>query len=536
MNPYPWNGIERFGDEVAISEAITGLPATIASSVATLLSPPAWLWRGYTRQGFQRYNDSWWRRGLIIITVGLILTALMRAPAHMWEAINDLLLSLGDKRKKGITPGDAAGRFLLFGFGPATTLHGLAALAHSYEYEYASQRFLGPVRPGWRIKARRRRNTARLATGHAPHNGWIPFGIIGDDHIPWRTPRIGMVVERPITSFGHGIVLGATGTGKTVFAENAAYYFLTAGGAVVYIDCKASKATHDAMRAVAAAAGVPFQAFDLGIGAGDATRYDPLAWRGTPAEKSAMLMSSFRFADSGNAVFYANAAEAWLPLQFEVLDAVGLAPGEGVFDFLAATATPTGLRGRGEPWRDDGDPAHAAAYQRWTQRTHGVQQDHLTGLRNNLERVINGTGDRLRPSTDPNTPTVSIRDTVAHRGVLYIGLSAATDKTTLETVGSLAIRDLATFSGERAPSSAGSGLRTTARFGRGNPQPAKRSWSPNRSTSRSLGPTRTRRSPPTAACRGYRRSTPPGTPRSLSSRRPASSWSVLTPSRTTRST
>ena len=107
MNPYPWNGIERFGDEVAISEAITGLPATIASSVATLLSPPAWLWRGYTRQGFQRYNDSWWRRGLIVIAAGLLITLATRAPTHMWDALNDLLLSFGDKRKHGVTRGDA---------------------------------------------------------------------------------------------------------------------------------------------------------------------------------------------------------------------------------------------------------------------------------------------------------------------------------------------------------------------------------------------------------------------------------------------
>lgn len=266
MNPYPWTATKRFPNQSSIGETLADHVAPALSGIASVLSFPSWGWRLWTREGFERANDSWLRRGLVVFLIGVVWTVLAGFPGEWAHAAKELIYAFGDKQT--VPWNVAVQHMMIAGFGPATLLQGVAGMCHSYDYEYTSRRYLAPTRPGLRVWWRRRKNTRMLAAGDVTGHGLVPFGLIEQDHIPWRSPRLGMLAERAIARLGHGLVLGASGTGKTVLVENVAYYYTQAGGAVVYIDCKASLSTLNAMRGVAAAANVPFHCFDLGIGSG----------------------------------------------------------------------------------------------------------------------------------------------------------------------------------------------------------------------------------------------------------------------------
>lgn len=445
MRPYPWKyERRRFTDQLKYGKALRKVVGFPASVLGFLLCPPTILVQAWSYVGFRRLNDSWRKRGLIAMAVGAVIAwGTFRVPEwlHAWRVA---LESFGERATA--EPQGAVLHAMMLGLGPGLILAGLAALCGNYYTEFHAQRFLYRTRPTWSMRLRKRINTRRLRRGAGAAKGWVPFGLIVDDPIPWRTKRYGRVVQRPISNFGHGCICGTNGSGKTIGALNLAYHVADCNAAVFYLDFKASLKTQKALRAVADRLGVPFYSFDLGIGSDDHTWYDPLGWDGTPSEKASMLMDSFTFQNSGGAEFYRGVAEQWLPLQLEIMDAVGRQRGESKFDFLYVTSTPSGLRERIEHYRS-GTDMQRGQYAVWKERIDGVKADHLAALRNNLAKVVNSAGARLRPAEAGAAP-LSFAQVARDGGIVYFGMSVS-DSTVLKTLGSLAIRDVTTLSAER---------------------------------------------------------------------------------------
>ncbi len=465
MRPYPWSTRKRFMDRRRFGHVLHTM-ATVLTWAGALLCAPTLLARAWAHFGFDRTNDLWWKRGLGLVVAGLVAVAVTGFGFYNlgdWlMAWYDALASLGPAVEADPVPLFVAA--VLMGAPAALILMGLAALMSSYDYEYSAERWRERTRPTWRMRARRRKNT--MALRHAAVApavaGWIRLGVICDDLIPWRTPRYGMVVERPLKGLGHGVIVGASDTGKTVTAIAVAHYSLAGAAGVAYVDFKASRKTQKALRASASAAGVPFYSFDLGLRSGEDTWYDPLAWDGKPNEKASLLMDAFDFASGGGADHYKPIASNWLTLQFEVLALVGLGrqpaprgrdpqsmPLEGHFDYLLATATPAGLLARIAHLREaeEGTTEHNA-YVQIHARAGAVKAQDLTSLRNNILSVVNAAGARLRPSID-GAKRLSFAQVAKDGGLAYVGLSATTDTTALKVIGSLALRDMTALAGQR---------------------------------------------------------------------------------------
>lgn len=445
MRPYPWtNERKRFTDQQrfgALLRRIFGWPLT---GLAFVLNPASIVVPVWSLAGFRRTNDSWWKRGLLAVLAGGLIAAATFRPGTWLAAWQVALESFGNRAT--VPTREAILHAFALGLGPALILAGVSALCWAFYSEYHSMRFLYRTRPTWTMRIRKQINSRTIRSGKSPAKGYVPFGIIVDDPIPWRTNRYGRVVQRPMADFGHGCICGTNGSGKTIGGLNIAYHTSACSAAVFYLDFKASLKTQKALRAIAEERGVPFHSFDLGIGSTETTWYDPLGWGGKPSEMASLLLDSFTFQSSGAAEFYRGVAEQWLPLQLEVMEAVGRIGTESKFDFLLATSTPSGLAERMNGWRS-GTDAQRALVAQWRERMEGTKADHLTALRNNLAKVVNSAGPRLRPDVEGDPP-MSFAEAARTGGIVYFAMSVA-DSTVLKTLGSLAIRDITTLSAER---------------------------------------------------------------------------------------
>lgn len=443
MKPYPWNSRRTFGDRMALVRATRpfAIPLVLLSVLGNPLTILVHLW---CFLGFKYFNDRWSKRGLISSAVGAFITLVAFTPSKWVNAAKTVLYAPGDKATKPFA--EAIPDLMMASLGPSVILAGLASLIVSFQSEWEERRYLEPTKPTLRMRARSAINRRALGAGKA-HKGYAAFGTIVDDPMPWRTPRYGMVVERPIGGLGHGCITGANGTGKTVAGLAFAHSVVKDGASLLMIDCKGSIMTKIKLQNIARDLGVPFQSFDMTPGSNFSTSYDALDWEGSPSEKMSMLMGAFSFPTEGPASHYTDLAKAWLTLQLAVLDEVGVRDGESKFDFLLDTCTPARLKERVAPLRD-GNPRQKNLYEKWSPSIAATKADHLSGLRSKLESVVNAAGPRLRPSED-GAPAIQLRSLDERPSIIHIGLSAVTDNTALKVLGSLTIKDLSVFAGER---------------------------------------------------------------------------------------
>lgn len=454
MRVYPWRQRENHGDRKMVMKIVTS-SSTVFRIVGGLLSlGTASLFGLLMVRRFAKRNDSWPRRGGLMVLGGLAVFIILGGPAAWAGALNDALLSFGDR-----ATGDPAPfiigfivRSIAFGF----FFQGFAVMMASYVYEVTGDRFLDRVKPTTKMKRRMKKNEAALIANDKPDPDAMAFGLLVDDPIPWRTARYGMICARPFKEMGHGVIVGGNGTGKTVLALSLAYQATELDASVFYIDFKASLRTLETVKKAAAKAGKPFYSFDLGTGSTENSWYDPLDWKGTSSEKASMIVNSLQFPEDGNAAYYRGQANDWLIFQFDVLQEVGLYPGESSFDFLYETTNPSKMKERLQPLRK-GDDRQRSLYTMFTERADAGSMKDLAGLRQNLSIVVNAGGERLRPQSA--APAILMSRAVDEGAVVYFGLSPSTDQVALKTIGSLILRNLGVLAGERMRQSELSELR-----------------------------------------------------------------------------
>lgn len=441
--PYPWRERKKFNDSRRLISPVVKVTRILAW-IGTIASPPSfvlWMWAKF---GFRRYNDSWRKRGLILLVFGVAASLIfVRDPMSVPTAWLDMLRSFGPDSPDD--PVQAIITAVLAALPYATILQSVHALARTYQVEKTTNAFLQEQRPTLWMRLRKRRNMKTLSQGidTAPEGeGYVRFGVVEDDRIPWRRSRYGMIVERKIAKMGHGVLIGANGMGKTKAAETFTHYVLRNNSAMIYIDFKASLSTLRGLAAVARENGRPCYILDIGFGTTDTSWYDLFAWAGSPADKASVLVECFQFAEGeGGAAYYRGIAEAWLPMQIEAAELLGLGDGEGMFDFLLDTAIPLRFQQRIAPLRESSDPTKRAKFEKWNEEAKHVKGTDLQGLRNELNKIINAAGDRLKPNAQNPNP-VSMKEVMDNGGLVYIGIASGINDVVVKVLGSFLFKEL----------------------------------------------------------------------------------------------
>jgi hypothetical protein len=441
--PYPWREVRPVRSRLLRGRRLRQL-AIVAIPIGALLSPIAlialaWAWRRYLRR-----NDSWRLRPAITFLLGAVLTLITFRPQDWLRRSGEVLA--------GTVEWSTAIVHVLFGAaGPALIIAALSSAAFCYAYEWSAHRYLDKTRPTPAMQARKTRNVTKLRTV-GPADGRVRFGVIVDDPVPWRTPRHGMVSQRRIADLGHGLIVGGTGTGTTVTAVTLADQVVAANASVVYVDCDGSAGTKARLRAVAELNQVPFTSFDLGVGTGHSSWYDPLSWPGPASEKAAALLDALGYRDDREPL--AALAQAWLDLQYEVMDEVGLRPDESRFDFLVQTCDPIRLLRRFADY-EYGTADQQRLYEHWNARLASFSPEAVAAINEDLTTLINAAGPRLRPA-HPGDEPLRLTSLGTGAGIVHIGLGAAGDSDLARQLfGALVLKDLAALAELRRREGAG---------------------------------------------------------------------------------
>lgn len=463
--PYPWRERRKFHDARRLISHVVKVTRILAWIAAALNPASVIFWIGI-RAGYRRYNDSWHKRGLRTIAFGIVLTPIISPnPSLIFVHWYEFLRSFGSQATT--TPQDAAISAFIAAFPYTLIAQGIHGLARSYQIERTTDAFLREQRPTWHMRWRHAHNRKALVRGTTTptkNDGYVRFGVIEDDRLPWRRSRYGMVVERKLERMGHGVFIGSNGMGKTKAAETFTHYVLSNNAAMIYIDFKASVNTRDGLAAIAEEVGQPLHILDIGLGNTDTSWYDLFDWPGSPADKASVLVECFQFADGeGGAAYYRGIAEAWIPMQIEAAELLGLNEGEGMFDFLLATSVPQRFRERITPLRDSDDPEVRAKFEEWDGEASLLNASDLHGLRNELNKVINAAGPRLKPNAE-NPTAVSMKDVMDNGGLLYIGIASAVNNVVVKVLGSFLFKQLSILAASRSRAPDTDALRDTFVF------------------------------------------------------------------------
>jgi len=447
MNPWPWRRLRDFPirEKLARFAKKAGFLATI---VSLFLSPIGAMAHAAAYWRWRIMNDNWYSRPGLLALTGFLGSLAVQTwwtdgliGFYRW-----VLTSLVDPAQIGA----AITLWVLIGAFPAMLLSSLQSAGFTLSYEFDQKVWTRPMRPNYLKQFRSYRNGQRIKAGAEPVSGHIVFGLHAGDTIPWGNGRHGAYVTKAARKIGHGFILGQAGSGKTALALNVADQFIHAGMSVVAPDFKGDDQTRRSLKASAISAGFPFYAFSFTRMADEVNvHYDPLNWEGSSNDKAALIMKALPFpAEDSAAAYYRTKAEAYLPLQFDVLDRVGLAEGEGTFDFLLATVEPLRLIERLEPLRG-GDADAKAEFSRWHAMISAHNAKDLEGLRGNLGKVVNAGGKYLRPATDGGI-TLDLRKVVDEGAVVYFDLPQTLDSVSAITMGTLLMQDVKAMIGQRS--------------------------------------------------------------------------------------
>jgi len=289
---------------------------------------------------------------------------------------------------------------------------------------------------GARLLARRRSSRAR--------EGEIVLGVDGYGRL---------VRLRDDELSAHGLILGASGAGKTTTLLTILSDQIARGRPVVAIDMKGSPAFARTLADAAAAAGRPIKVWTIDGGA----HWNPLA-HGNATELKDKIMATERFTEP----HYQRAAERYVQTVLQVLAhaSPGVPPTlNEVVDLMDPRRLATALRSLDRPHRER-------------------VQDYLAGLTHDQHSAIRGLQTRLAVLTESHTapflappaepgddPTIDLRDAVRGPDVVVFSLNSSRYGKLASQIGTLAVQDLVAASGDRLDAGSDAGVAGRAMIG-----------------------------------------------------------------------
>jgi conjugal transfer pilus assembly protein TraD len=269
-----------------------------------------------------------------------------------------------------------------------------------------------------RARGRRRREQAMLADPHR-----IQLG---------RDLR-GRPVSLHETQLGaHGLILGASGSGKSTTMLSIVGQQITAGRAVVVIDLKGSRELEQQLSAAAAAAGRRLRVWTLD----GESRWNPLA-HGNPTELKDKLISTERFSEP----HYQRAAERYVQTALQVMGE--LHPGRepslsGLIELL--------------------EPRRLAQAARRLPSARGAQvQDYVRTLGRDQLSAVHGLASRLAVISEshtgrflePGEDAIDLPRVLEGADVVLFSLNSSSYKQLSAQLGALVVQDLVSAAGAR---------------------------------------------------------------------------------------
>ena len=260
------------------------------------------------------------------------------------------------------------------------------------------------------------------------------------------------VVIREDDLAAHGLILGASGAGKTTTLLTILTHQIGRGRPVIAIDMKGSPAFTRTLAEAAAAAGRPFRAWSLDGGA----YWNPLA-HGNATELKDKLIATERFTEP----HYQRAAERYVQtvLQVSAHTHPERAPTlHEVVALMDPRRLASSLRNLDRPLRE---------------RT----QDYLAGLTPDQHSAIRGlqtrlailteshTGAFLKPPADARSPVIDLRAALSGPEVIVFSLNSSRYGKLASQIGTLVVQDLVAASGNRLVEGSGTAVPTPAVIG-----------------------------------------------------------------------
>jgi hypothetical protein len=288
----------------------------------------------------------------------------------------------------------------------------------------------------WRIA---RGVSARRADSAARRNAAVTLG---------RDPRGRSVVLSDDELSAHGLILGASGAGKSTTLLKILTDQIARGRPVVAIDMKGSPAFAQTLAEAARAAGRPFAVWSIDGPA----HWNPLQ-HGNATELKDKLMATERFTEP----HYQRAAERYVQIVLQVLESAhpGQAPTLGeVVSLMDPARLPSMLRGVEPALRDR-------------------VRDYLAGLTSDQLSAVRGLQTRLAVLTESHTApylaggaagagavagravaggagaTIDLREALRGPQVVLFSLNSARYGRLAAQLGTLAVQDLVSASGDR---------------------------------------------------------------------------------------
>jgi type IV secretory pathway TraG/TraD family ATPase VirD4 len=238
------------------------------------------------------------------------------------------------------------------------------------------------------------------------------------------------VSERELSA--HGLILGASGTGKTTTLLGILDQLIARGRPVVVIDMKGSPTFASSLAQSAQAAGRPFAVWTPD-GPG---RWNPLQ-HGDATELKDKLMATERFTEP----HYQRAAERFVQTALQVLEARGQWP--PTLSSVVELMDPHRLRGA---LRDlpEGMRHRVQDY------LGGLTADQLSAVRGLQTRLAILTESHVGRYLEPGSgPAVDLRSALNGREVVLFSLNSSTYGRLAGHLGTLAVQDLVCAAGRR---------------------------------------------------------------------------------------
>ena len=234
----------------------------------------------------------------------------------------------------------------------------------------------------------------------------------------------------------HGLILGASGAGKTTTLLAILSDQIRRGRPVVAIDMKGSPAFVRVLAESAAAVGRPITVWTIDGGA----HWNPLA-HGNATELKDKLISTERFTEP----HYQRAAERYIQTVLEVIRQ-SHADRPPTLQEVVALMEPRRL---------------AASLRTLERQLRERVQDYLAGLTHDQLSAVRGlqtrlailteshTGPFLAPPADTSRPAIDLRATLSGPEVVVFSLNSSTYGKLAAQIGTLAVQDLVAASGDR---------------------------------------------------------------------------------------